>query len=77
VCPGFVETRWLQQGFGEQGYANAKSRYEQSVPLQKVIMPEDIARAVVWLLEGADLVTGETILVDSGAHLGGAPLKAR
>jgi hypothetical protein len=32
---------------------------------------------VVWLLEGAELITGELIRVDGGHHLGGTPLKAR
>jgi 3-oxoacyl-[acyl-carrier protein] reductase len=76
VCPGFVETRWLQQGFGDK-YAEAKARFEARAPLGKVIMPEDIARAVLWFLEGADRVTGEFLIVDSGMHLGLAPLKAR
>jgi 3-oxoacyl-[acyl-carrier protein] reductase len=57
VCPGFVETRWLQEALG--------SAYE------------GVARAVLWLLEGSELVTGEFILVDGGAHLGGSPTKAR
>lgn len=77
VCPGFVETRWLQQGFGEQVYAQAKARYEETVPLKQTISPEAVSDAVVWLLLGAGLTTGEFILVDSGFHLGVAPLKAR
>lgn len=77
VCPGFVETRWLQQGFGPDVYAKAKERYEQTVPLQKTVTPDDIASAVVWLLQGADLVTGEFILIDGGAHLNMMPMKAR
>lgn len=76
VCPGFVETRWLQEAIGP-GYESAKARYMSNAPLQKVCTPEDIARAVLWLLEGSDLVTGEFILVDAGAHLGGSPTKAR
>jgi 3-oxoacyl-[acyl-carrier protein] reductase len=76
VCPGFVETRWLQQAMGER-YETAKARVAGNNPLQKVSTPEDIARAIVWLIEGSDLTTGEFILVDGGAHLGGAPLKAR
>lgn len=76
VCPGFVETRWLQQAFGER-YEASKARVAGNNPLQKTSNPEDIARAVVWLIEGADLVTGEFIIVDGGAHLGAAPLKAR
>ena len=45
--------------------------------LQKVCTPDDIARAVLWLLEGSDLVTGEFVIVDGGADLGGSPTKAR
>ncbi len=76
VCPGFVETRWLKEGLGEQ-YGTARTRYADQAPLGKVAQPEDIARAVVWLVEGADLVTGEIVIVDGGQHLGGAVLKAR
>ena len=77
VCPGFVETRWLQQGFGDKVYANAKANYEATVPLKQTISPEAVSDAIVWLLLGASLTTGEFILVDSGFHLGTAPLKAR
>jgi 3-oxoacyl-[acyl-carrier protein] reductase len=76
VCPGFVETRWLQSALGEH-YETQRSNVVQRNPLQKTSTPEDISRAIVWLLEGADLVTGEFIIVDGGMHLGGAPTKAR
>jgi 3-oxoacyl-[acyl-carrier protein] reductase len=76
VCPGFVETRWLHQALGD-GYESAKSRSVGNAPLQKTSTPEDIAEVAVWLLGGADLVTGEFIIVDGGIHLGGAPMKAR
>ena len=76
VCPGFVETRWLQEAIGP-GYEGAKARYMSNAALQKVCTPDDVARAVLWLLEGSELVTGEFIIVDGGAHLGGSPTKAR
>jgi 3-oxoacyl-[acyl-carrier protein] reductase len=76
VCPGFVETRWLREAIGP-AYERVKERSVSQAPLQKVSMPEDIARAVLWLLDGADMVTGEFIIVDGGMHLGSAPLKAR
>jgi 3-oxoacyl-[acyl-carrier protein] reductase len=76
VCPGFVDTRWLAGALGER-YEAAKARSSAAAPLQKVCAPEDVARAIVWLLEGADLVTGEFIIIDGGSHLGGAPAKAR
>ena len=31
--------------------------------------PEDVADAIVWLIEGARNVTGETIYVDGGMHI--------
>lgn len=68
VCPGFVETRWLQQALGP-AYEGAKARYMSTAALHKVCTPDDVARAVLWLLEGSDLVTGELVLVDGGAHL--------
>ncbi|HKU16271.1 MAG TPA: SDR family oxidoreductase [Steroidobacteraceae bacterium] len=76
VCPGFVETRWLQEAIGA-GYEGAKARWNANAPLQRVCTPDDVARAVLWLLEGSELVTGEFIMVDAGAHLGGSPTKAR
>jgi len=77
ICPGFVETRWLQQGFGAQKYEASKANYEQMVPLKQVISPEACADAIIWLLLGAGLTTGEFIMVDSGFHLGVAAMKAR
>jgi 3-oxoacyl-[acyl-carrier protein] reductase len=76
VCPGFVETRWLQGAAGAR-YDEARARYAANSPLQKVSTPEDVARTIVWLLEGADMVTGEFIIIDGGNHLSGAPAKAR
>jgi 3-oxoacyl-[acyl-carrier protein] reductase len=69
VCPGFVETRWLTSGLGTE-YEARKKNYEAITPLKATVLPEDVADAVVWLLEGAGKVTGELITVDSGVHLG-------
>ena len=33
--------------------------------------PEDVAEAIVWLVDGARTVTGELLLLDSGMHLAG------
>ena len=70
VCPGMIETRWHQDRFDAEGYARFKADYEKSVPLARVATADDVADAAVWLLEGARVVTGEMILVDSGKHLG-------
>lgn len=70
VCPGMIDTRWHSSRFNEEDYAKFKAGYEKSVPLGKAASADDVAEVAVWLLEGASLVTGETILVDSGFHLG-------
>ena len=72
VCPGFVETRWLQGAVGER-YEAARSRYAAGSPLQRTSTPEDIADAAIWLLTGAAMVTGEFIVVDGGNRLGALP----
>lgn len=70
VCPGLIQSRWLKNGLGDEKYAATVKRIETSTPLQKASTPEDIADAVLWLIEGAAHVTGEAILVDAGLHLG-------
>jgi 3-oxoacyl-[acyl-carrier protein] reductase len=70
VCPGLIETRWHLDRFSEADYAKFKANYEKSVPLAKAASADDVAEVAVWLIEGANLVTGESILVDGGLHLG-------
>lgn len=72
VCPGFVETRWLQQAIGDK-YDKARARFASNSALQRTSTPEDIADVAVWLLTGAPTVTGELILADGGNRLGAAP----
>jgi 3-oxoacyl-[acyl-carrier protein] reductase len=69
ICPGFIEGRWLRDGLGEQAYESFRKRYSESVPLASTAQPVDIAETIVWLIEGARLVTGETIMIDAGMHL--------
>lgn len=72
VCPGFVETRWLQQAIGEK-YEMARARWSSNSALQKPSTPEDIADVAIWLLTGGPTVTGELILADGGNRLGPPP----
>lgn len=71
VCPGMITTRWFVQGVGQQGYEAGLEGYEAGVPLQRACSPEDVAEAIVWLVDGAKTVTGELLLLDSGMHLAG------
>jgi 3-oxoacyl-[acyl-carrier protein] reductase len=77
ICPGFIQGRWLRGGMGDEMYEAAKAAQERNTPLRKAGTPEDMAQAAVWFIEGADLITGEILIVDAGSHLGGAPLIAR
>ncbi len=74
VCPGMVDTKWLREGYGPR-YAAIEARYRQGTALGRPATPEDIAAVIVWLIEGADLITGDTIMVDSGMHMGLIPPK--
>ncbi|HMO95746.1 MAG TPA: SDR family oxidoreductase, partial [Tepidiformaceae bacterium] len=77
ICPGFIQGRWLRGGLGDDVYEAAKAAQERNTPLKKAGTPEDMAQAAVWFIEGADLITGEILIVDAGSHLGQAPLVAR
>ena len=72
VCPGLITTRWFVDGVGQEGYDKVKAGYEAVAPLGRACSPEDVAEAVLWLVDGARVVTGELLLLDSGVHLGPA-----
>jgi NAD(P)-dependent dehydrogenase (short-subunit alcohol dehydrogenase family) len=75
VCPGFVETRWWRNRLGD-AYEGQRDRFAEMTPLKTVVSPEEVADLVLWFL-AAEKVTGETLIIDSGLHLGAAPLVAR
>ncbi len=71
VCPGLITSRWFVDGVGQEGFEKVKATYEHTVPLARACTVDDVAEAVVWLVDGARTVTGELVLLDSGMHLGG------
>jgi NAD(P)-dependent dehydrogenase (short-subunit alcohol dehydrogenase family) len=77
VCPGIIDTRWMRQAVGEEGYAALEQRFAQTSPLGRVASAEDVASAIVWLVEGADYVTGELLSVDGGIRLSGGLRKPK
>ena len=54
---------------GEEGVKRLFESFESQVPLQEAPTAESVAETVVWLLEAARHITGETIMIDSGMHL--------
>jgi 3-oxoacyl-[acyl-carrier protein] reductase len=70
ICPGFIQGEWLQGGMGSENYEKVKSYLEATLPLRKTATPETIAPTILYFIEDAELVTGETLVLDSGSHLG-------
>jgi NAD(P)-dependent dehydrogenase (short-subunit alcohol dehydrogenase family) len=44
----------------------ARDHLARTTPLRRLGGPADVTAAVLYLLEGGDYVTGETIVVDGG-----------
>jgi NAD(P)-dependent dehydrogenase (short-subunit alcohol dehydrogenase family) len=78
ICPGFIDTPWFGKGIGEAGAERVRANAAAGTPLKAASTPEDIAASAVFLASPSSRhVTGETLLVDAGSHLGFAPLVAR
>ena len=70
ICPGFITGRWQEAGMGgTEKYEARIAQVEETTPLRRANTPEDIAEAILWFVDGARWVTGETLLVDAGSHL--------
>ena len=68
VAPGFITGRWLQAGLGG-AYEAVKKSYEGRTPMKRVCEPEDVAAAILSLITGSDLVTGQILPVEGGMLL--------
>ena len=78
LCPGFIDTRWFTDAFGEDTTQRIRDNVAATTPLKVASQPEDIADAGLFFVSrAARHVTGETMLVDAGMHLGFAPMVAR
>lgn len=70
VCPGFIATRWFSGPLGEEGLQRIIAAQEAQTPLRRAGTPEDIAKSVIFLAdEGAEHITGVTLVSDAGLHL--------
>ena len=74
IAPGFIDGRWTQGGLGTK-FDAIKQAYEKSLPLGRVCQPEDIADAIVSLITGSSLITGQTLTVDAGLMIAGFQVK--
>ncbi len=78
ICPGFIDTPWFAKTVNEQFRDSLRERVIANSPLKVASTAEDVADSALFFLSDASRnVTGETLLVDAGMHLGFAPLVAR
>ena len=73
VCPGFLDTEMTQRTIANivektgRSSQEARASLEASNPMQRLVPPEEVARAVLWLCsEGASMVTGQAISISGG-----------
>jgi len=74
IAPGFITGRWLENGLGDN-YDKVKAAFDKSLPLGRVCDPDDVAAAIMSLVTGSPLVTGQTLAVDSGMLISGFQAK--
>jgi NAD(P)-dependent dehydrogenase (short-subunit alcohol dehydrogenase family) len=74
ICPGFIDTRWHGDAMSAEALEKTREALRARLPLRAASTPEDIADAGLFFLSDASRhVTGESLLVDAGLHLGYAP----
>ncbi|MBI2312106.1 MAG: SDR family oxidoreductase [Betaproteobacteria bacterium] len=76
VCPGYTETDMLKRTLdniaNKTGRSEAEARAEiaKHCPRERLITPQEVANAVLWLcLPGAEAITGQAIAVAGGEIL--------
>lgn len=77
VCPGFTDTPLLDGAVetitGKTGRSadEARASLARSNPLGRLVTPEEVADAVLWLAGGATAMTGQAIAVAGGEVMAG------
>jgi NAD(P)-dependent dehydrogenase (short-subunit alcohol dehydrogenase family) len=78
LCPGFIDTPWHAKGLPPEMVDRVREGTKKMTPLKAASAAEDIADAGLFFLSDASRhVTGETLLVDAGLHLGFASFSQR
>ncbi|MGA2549699.1 MAG: SDR family oxidoreductase [Burkholderiaceae bacterium] len=70
VAPGMVDSPWLRNGLGAEGFEHQRQGYEAASALQAIVTPEDVAETIYWLAAGASRSTGGIHVVDGGRCIG-------
>jgi acetoacetyl-CoA reductase len=64
ICPGFIETDMFDVVPEE-----IKEMIRQRIPLGRIGKPREVARAVRFLVEDGDYITGQTININGGIYM--------
>ena len=64
ICPGFLETDMFE-GVPEE----VRERIRARIPLGRIGRPQEVARAVRFLVEDGDYITGETLSINGGIYM--------
>lgn len=64
ICPGFIETDMVADIPEE-----AQEKLLKTVPLGRFGKPEEIARAVRYLVEDGDYITGQSLDINGGVYI--------
>ena len=75
ICPGYIDTPWFDKVPGSSNREKLRDSSAAATPLKAASTAEDVADATLFLASPHSRhVTGETLLVDAGLHLGFASL---
>lgn len=78
VCPGFIDTPWFEKSMTPESLERFRQGVAAAMPLKVASKAEDVAGAAVFFASpAARHITGETLMIDAGLHLGYAPLSMR
>ncbi len=65
VAPGWMEGEWMERTLAEN-YEGLMARRARYTPLKRVATPEDVAEAMLGLVQGNRFVTGQVVVIDGG-----------
>lgn len=70
ICPTVTETKFLGFVEGDELHEKFRNKLKQKIPLKRLLIPEDIAPAVLFLAsDAAQFINGAIIPIDGGSKL--------
>lgn len=60
---------WLKDGLGNELYDFAEQHFRTQAPTGEIMQPETVADSIWFFATAASNVTGQSLILDGGAHL--------